>query len=47
MRFEPKWAHGKKQVVEPARKLSGAELKQRVCDYYGCDLLDLIAKQVA
>jgi len=45
--IEPKWVHGKKQVVEPARKLSATELKQRVCNYYGCDLLDPIAKQVA
>lgn len=45
--IEPKWVHGKKQVVEPTRKLSAAELKQRVCSYYGCDLLDPIAKQVA
>jgi hypothetical protein len=34
-------------VVEPTRKLSATELKQRVCSYYGCDLLDPIAKQVA
>jgi hypothetical protein len=27
--------------------LSATELKQRVCSYYGCDLLDPIAKQVA
>lgn len=45
--IEPKWVHGKKQVVEPTRKLSATELKQRVCSYYGCDLLDSIAKQVA
>lgn len=45
--IEPKWVHGKKQVVEPTRKLSATELKQRVCSYYGCDLLDPIAKQVA
>ncbi|HEY0020233.1 MAG TPA: transposase, partial [Longimicrobium sp.] len=44
--IEPKWVHRKKQVVEPARKLSGAELKQRVCSYYKCDLLDSIAKKV-
>ena len=27
--IEPKWVHGKRAVVEPARKLTGAELKQR------------------
>jgi hypothetical protein len=31
--------HGKKAIVEPARKLTAAELKIRVCDDYGCDLL--------
>lgn len=45
--IEPKWVHGKKQVVEPTGKLSATELKQRVCRYYGCDLLDPLAKQVA
>jgi hypothetical protein len=39
--------HGKKQVIEPMRKLTASELKQRVCSYYGCDLLSPIAKQVA
>ncbi len=45
--IEPKWVHGKRQVCEPDRKLSGSELKQRVCDYYGCELLDQLAKQAA
>lgn len=45
--IEPRWVHGKKQVVEPTRKLSATELKQRVCRYYGCDLLDPLAKPVA
>lgn len=34
--IEPKWVHGKRAVVEPDRKLSAEELRQRVCDYYGC-----------
>lgn len=45
--IEPKWVHGKKQVLEPSRKLTAAELKRRICGYYACDLLDPIAKQVA
>lgn len=42
-RIEPYWMHGKKAIVEPTRKLSAPELKARVCDYYGCDLLPLLS----
>ncbi len=45
--IEPKWVHGKKQVLEPSHKLTAAELKRRICGYYACDLLDPIAKKVA
>jgi transposase len=38
--IEPKWVHGKRAVVEPARVLSMAELMQRVCAYYQCELTD-------
>jgi transposase len=34
---EPKWAHGKRRVVEPARRLSAHELIGRVCAAFGCD----------
>lgn len=34
--IEPKWVHGKRAVAEPDRKLTADELRQRVCDYYGC-----------
>ena len=34
--IEPKWVHGKRAVAEPDRKLTAEELRQRVCDYYGC-----------
>jgi len=34
--IEPKWVHGKRAIVEPDRKLSGDEVKQRACEYYGC-----------
>jgi DDE superfamily endonuclease len=36
--IEPKWIHGKRAVVEPARVLPAAELEERVCAYYGCEL---------
>jgi len=34
--IEPKWVHGKRQVVERDRLLSARELAERVCAYYGC-----------
>ncbi len=34
--IEPRWVHGKRAVVEPDRKLTPDELRQRVCDYFGC-----------
>ena len=45
--IEPKWAHGKRAVVEPARKLPVAELTQRLCDHYRSPLLQPLAQQVA
>jgi hypothetical protein len=38
--IEPKWAHGKKAIVEPDRLLAAAEVRTRVCDYYGCEHLE-------
>ena len=34
--IEPHWAHGKRNIVEPARLLTADELAQRVCCYFGC-----------
>ncbi len=34
--IEPKWVHGKRAVVEPARVLSATELEERICAYFGC-----------
>jgi transposase len=45
--IEPKWAHGKKAIVEPDRKLTAQETKQRVCDYYHCELLEPLEQKVA
>lgn len=44
--IEPKWVHGKRAIVEPARLLTGAELMQRVCEYYHCELLEPLAKSL-
>ena len=35
--IEPKWVHGKRVVLEPARLLTAQELADRVCAYYGCE----------
>ena len=47
--IEPHWAHGKRAIVEPQRKLTAQEVEERVCDYFGCPYLDhiTIAKQAA
>jgi hypothetical protein len=34
--IEPKWVHGKRAVMEPARVLPAHEVAARVCAYYGC-----------
>jgi hypothetical protein len=38
--IEPKWVHGKKRVVEPARLLNADELETRVYDALGADHAD-------
>jgi DDE superfamily endonuclease len=45
-RIEPKWAHGKRAIVEPERRLTAAEVTERVCDYYGSEKLDCLTQQV-
>ena len=35
--IEPKWVHGKRAIIEPARLLTGQEVAERVCGYFGCD----------
>ena len=45
--IEPRWVHGKRAVVEPGRKLTAAELEQRLCAHYRCPLLPPLAQEVA
>lgn len=45
--IEPKWMHGKRAIIEPQRTLSAHGLKTRICHYFGCPLLDPLAKQVS
>ena len=44
--IEPKWLHGKRAVVEPARKRTATELKQRPCEPYRSQLLPSLAQEV-
>lgn len=46
-RIEPKWVHGKRAIVEPARLLTASELRQRVCDYFGCEVVELLTQHVS
>ena len=34
--IEPKWVHGKRNVVEPDRLLPARELAERVCAVFDC-----------
>ena len=34
--IEPKWLHGKRWIVEPARLLTADEIAERVCACFGC-----------
>jgi transposase len=34
--IEPKWMHGKRRIVEPARVLTADEIAARVCACFGC-----------
>jgi transposase len=42
--IEPKWAHGKRRVVEPARLLTAAQLRARVCAVFDCPDEDLLGQ---
>jgi transposase len=42
--IEPKWAHGKKAIVEPEELLWAAEVRTRVRDYYGCEHLESLTQ---
>jgi len=34
--IEPQWVHGKQAIVEPTRKLTADEVRERVCRHFGC-----------
>jgi len=41
--IEPKWVHGKRRIVEPARLLTAREVEERVCAAFACPLADHLA----
>ncbi len=41
--IEPKWVHGKRRIVEPARLLTAREVEERVCAAFACPLTDHLA----
>lgn len=41
--IEPKWVHGKRRIVEPARLLTAREVEERVCAAFDCPLSDHLA----
>jgi hypothetical protein len=45
--IEPKWAHGKKAIVEPDRLLTSPEVEDRVFAYYGCEPIPPLEQKVA
>jgi hypothetical protein len=45
--IEPKWLHGKRAIVEPQRRPTAQEVKDRVCDYYHCEQEDPLVQAVA
>ncbi len=45
--LEAKWVHAKRAIVEPNHVLTPDELKQRVCEYFGCDLLPALVKKTS
>jgi transposase len=45
--IEPKWAHGKRAIVEPDRLLTAQEVKDRVYVYYGCEPSQPLEQKVA
>ena len=44
--IEPKWMHGKRAIVEPDRKLTADEVKDRVCSHFGCAPTDPLKQDV-
>jgi transposase len=44
--IEARWVHGKRAILEPDRALTGQEVKERVCQHYGCEQREPLTQQV-
>jgi DDE superfamily endonuclease len=44
--IEPRWVHGKRAVVEPARLLTAPELISRVCAYFATEPVEPLKQHV-
>jgi len=40
--IETRWAHAKRAILEPDRKLTAKEVASRVCEHFGCELLPFL-----
>jgi transposase len=45
--IEPKWAHGKRAIVQPDRKLTAAEVQERVHGHYRCQTQEPLKQNAA
>jgi hypothetical protein len=45
--IEPHWVHGKRAIVEPARRLTATEIMTRVCEYFRCEHVAHLKQLVA
>lgn len=45
--IEPRWLHGKRAICEPDGELTAADVMERVCAHYGCELLEPLEQKTA
>ncbi|MBV8883564.1 MAG: transposase [Chroococcidiopsidaceae cyanobacterium CP_BM_RX_35] len=45
--IEPKWVHAKRAIVEPERVLTAQEIRERVCEYFDSEQLELLNRSIA
>jgi hypothetical protein len=44
--IEARWVHGKRAILEPDRALTAQEVKDRVCEHYGCEQREPLTQEV-
>ena len=45
--IEPCWLHGKRAILEADRKLTAAEVVERVCEHFGCGYVEPLTQKAA